>query len=49
MGMNVPLSITQKASEQMNDPDRIKQAKKIRNADAKERERVTKEMYDDAQ
>ena len=30
MGMEVPPSIAQKASEQMNDPDRLRHAEKIR-------------------
>jgi hypothetical protein len=45
MGMDVPLSIAQKASEQMNDPDRMRQADKTRRQEAAARARASAEFW----
>jgi hypothetical protein len=45
MGEDVPVSIAQKASEQISDPARIKQAKKIRQAESEKREQERKDFF----
>ena len=45
LGMDVPLSIAQKADEQINDPDRIEQAAKMRNAEQSKREKDAADFW----
>lgn len=45
LGMDVPHSISQKADEQINDPDRIEQAAKIRRYEAEARENASAEFW----
>ena len=44
LGMDVPLSIAQKADEQINDTDRIEQAAKVRRQEARIRARASAEF-----
>lgn len=43
--MDVPVSIAQKASEQINDPDRMRQAVKIQRQEAEARTRASVEFW----
>ena len=47
MGEDVPVVIAEAASRHIGDPDRQKQAAKIRKAEAAERERAEKEFWGD--
>ena len=47
LGEDVPTSIQQKANEQINDPERIKQASKIRKKEQSERDRKNREYFDE--
>ncbi len=45
MGMDVPGSIAEKASEQMNDPNRMRQAEKILRQEAEAKTRASAEFW----
>jgi hypothetical protein len=45
LGMDVPETIARAASEQMNDPDRMRQAEKIRQREAAAREKASSEFW----
>ena len=47
LGEEVPVAIAARASEHMSDPNRLKQAKEIRNAEAQQRERDRKEYFNE--
>lgn len=47
LGQDVPESIAQKANEQINDPERKKQADKIRKKEQAERDRKNREYFDE--
>jgi hypothetical protein len=45
LGMDVPQTIAHKASEHINDPDRVRQAEKIRQQEERAREEASEDFW----